>query len=154
MRCAYRLVARPLGHVCYGHTRQFLLPETNTMPITALFAGLLALIFIALSARVIGRRQGARVALGDAGDRSLQRRIRAHANFAEYTPIALIALGLAESLKAWPLALYVIGGILLFGRVIHAIGISREPETLALRVTGMVLTFIAIGGAAALLAGD
>ena len=45
------------------------------MPITALYAGLLAPLFILLSMRVIRRRRGAKVAVGDGGDMALLRRI-------------------------------------------------------------------------------
>jgi uncharacterized membrane protein YecN with MAPEG domain len=65
------------------------------MPITALFAGLLAPLYIVLALRVIGSRRSARVALGDGGDPALTRRMRVHANFAEYAPFTLLLMGLA-----------------------------------------------------------
>jgi uncharacterized membrane protein YecN with MAPEG domain len=70
------------------------------MPITALFAGLLAPLYIVLALRVIGLRRSAGVALGDGGDPWLTRRMRVHANFAEYAPFTLLLMGLAESLHA------------------------------------------------------
>jgi uncharacterized membrane protein YecN with MAPEG domain len=33
------------------------------------------------------------------------------------------------------------GAVLVFGRAIHALGVSREPEWIAMRVTGMASTF-------------
>jgi uncharacterized protein len=124
------------------------------MPITALFAGLLAILLIVLSARVINGRQSGRVELGTSNregeDRELLRRVRVHANFVEYTPFALVLIGLAESLKAPGYLLYGLGAILLVGRIVHAYGFSQPNSIMALRVSGMVLTFLAIGGAAAL----
>ena len=63
---------------------------------TPLYAGLLALLFVALSARVIVQRRRAHVSVGDGNDQSLRQKMRVHANFAEYTPIGLVLLGLTE----------------------------------------------------------
>ena len=111
------------------------------MPITALYAGLLALLFVFLAVRVIGARRSAKVAIGDGGDAPLRRRMRVHANFAEYVPLALLLIALLEGLKISTLVLHGLGVVLLFGRVVHAFGVSQEPEDLRLRVTGMVATF-------------
>jgi len=119
------------------------------MPITALYASLLALIFLALSIRVIGFRRVVRIGLGDGGDSALLRRVRVHANFAEYVPLCLILIGLAESLRAPPILLHGLGGLLLAARISHAYGVSHQPETFAWRVSGMVGTLTAIGVAAA-----
>lgn len=124
------------------------------MQITALYAGLLAILLIFLSARVINVRQSGKVEIGtanrDGENRELLRRVRVHANFIEYTPYALILIGLAESLKAPSFLLYGLGAALLVGRIVHAYGFSAPNSIMALRVGGMVLTFLAIGGAAAL----
>ena len=71
------------------------------MTITPIYAGLLTLVFVALSVRVIGGRRMAGVGLGDGGNRLLLRKTRAHGNFAEYVPFALILMALAE-LQAGP----------------------------------------------------
>ena len=119
------------------------------MPITALYAGLLAPLFVVLALRVIGARRGAKVAIGDGGDAQLRRRMRVHANFAEYVPLALLLIGLAESLKVSPMLLHACGIVLLLGRLVHAFGVSQETEDLRLRVTGMMATFGVILAAAA-----
>ena len=115
------------------------------MPITALYASLLALIFLVLSVRVIGLRRVVRIGLGDGGDAALLRRVRVHANFAEYVPLCLILIGLAESLRAPPVLLHGLGGLLLAARISHAYGVSRQPETFAWRVSGMVGTLTVLG---------
>jgi uncharacterized protein len=114
------------------------------MPITALFAGLLALLFLVLSLRVIGARRSAKVSIGDGGDRTLQRRARVHGNFAEYVPITLVLMGLAESGGTPKMAVWTAGLLLLAGRLVHAYGVSQEREVLALRVAGMAMTFASI----------
>ncbi len=114
------------------------------MAVTALYASILALLFVLLSLRVIFVRRRARVALGDGGDRTLQRRLRAHGNFAEYAPLVLVLMALAEMQDAPALALHGIGLALLAGRCLHAYSVSREPEPIQLRVAGMTLTFIAL----------
>jgi len=80
--------------------------------ITPLYAGCIALVFIALSARVILYRRRNLISLGDAGDKSLLKRMRAQANCAEYAPIGLILLALTE-LQGAP------------GSVIHALTLPR-----------------------------
>jgi uncharacterized protein len=119
------------------------------MPITALYAALLAPLFLLLSARVIRRRRGAKVAVGDGGDAMLLRRMRVHANFAEYVPLALLLMALAESLQTWPWLLHLLGLALLTGRVSHAYGVSQPRETFTFRVFGMAATLSVIGAAAA-----
>jgi uncharacterized protein len=118
------------------------------MPITALYAALIAVLFIVLSFRVINVRGSAKVSLGDGGNKELEKRIRAHANCAEYAPLGLILIGLAESLHAGSFVLHALGGTLLAARTLHAVGISKT--IMRLRLVGMVLTFGVIGVAAGL----
>jgi uncharacterized protein len=104
----------------------------------------LACLFVALSARVIFMRGSARISLGDGGDAELRRRMRVHANFAEYAPFALLLLALAESLQTPDWALHLTGLSLLAGRCAHAFGVSRAKEDFRFRIGGMSLTFAAI----------
>ena len=114
------------------------------MPITALYASLLAVVFIVLSFRTISTRRAQKVEIGDGGDKDLLRRMRVHANFAEYVPIALILLAAAESLGSPRLLLHGIGATLVIGRISHAYALSQSPHILSLRVFGMAATFAAI----------
>ena len=63
-----------------------------TLTLTPIYAGILTLIYIALSIRVIAGRRAAKARIGDGGDILLQRRLRVHANFAEYIPLALLLM--------------------------------------------------------------
>jgi hypothetical protein len=114
------------------------------MPITALYAGLLAFLFVALAAQVIVFRRGERISLGDGGNDTLLKRIRAHGNFAEYAPFALVLIGLAESAKADPRLLHGLGIALVAGRIAHAVGVSQSPQIMRLRVGGMIATLTVI----------
>jgi len=114
------------------------------MPITALFALPLAILYIVLAFRVIRIRRQARVEIGDGGARDLLRRIRVHSNAAEYIPLGLLTMGLAESQGAFSWLVAAIGATLLTGRIAHAYALSQEPHILRMRVAGMMLTFTAI----------
>jgi uncharacterized membrane protein YecN with MAPEG domain len=79
----------------------------------------------------------------------LLRRMRVHANFAEYVPLALLLMALAESLQTWPWLLHLLGLVLLMGRLSHAYGVSQPRENFSFRVFGMEATLSVIGAAAA-----
>ena len=115
-----------------------------SLAVTALYGGLLGLLFFALSINVIGKRRSEQVALGHEGKPRLERAIRAHANFAEYAPFVLLMMGLAEmsSTPAW--RLHLIGSLLLAGRLLHAYCFAFTEGHFPSRVGGMVLTFAAL----------
>ena len=114
------------------------------MAITAFYAALLALFFVFLSFRVIGWRRLKSVELGHGEDSELLRRMRVHANFAEYVPFTLLLMAIAESMTAPRPLIHVAGLILIAGRLMHAYGLSQTPHILRLRVGGMILTFTAL----------
>lgn len=122
------------------------------LPVTALYAGLLALYFIWLATRVIKARRVHRVALGT-HHRLVERAARAHGNFAEYVPFALLLMALCEINRLPDWALHVLGVVLVAGRVLHATGIAKEPEEFKWRVLGTSLTFTMMGVAGAALLG-
>jgi uncharacterized membrane protein YecN with MAPEG domain len=115
------------------------------MQITAFYASLLAVLFLYLSVRVIGGRREQRVELGHGESGELLRRMRVHANFAEYVPFTLLLMGLAESMAPPRIILHMVGITLVAGRLLHAYGLSQTPQILRYRVWGMTLTFVALG---------
>ncbi len=121
--------------------------------ITSLYAGLLALLFFALSVHTIRQRRALQVALGDKGQPLLKRAVRAHANFAEYVPLILLMIMMLEfhQMPAW--VLHGLGLTLLIGRGLHAWGITRPEEDYRWRVTGMSMTFVCLLLSAVLLIG-
>ena len=114
------------------------------MAITAFYAALLGLFFVFLSFRVIGWRRLKSVELGHGEDSELLRRMRVHANFAEYVPFTLLLMAIAESMTAPRPLIHVAGLILIAGLFMHAYGLSQTPHILRLRVGGMILTFTAL----------
>jgi uncharacterized membrane protein YecN with MAPEG domain len=119
-----------------------------TLAIVPVYAALLALLFVMLSLAVVRQRRSGRVAIGTAGDRELERRVRVHGNFAEYTPLALLLLAMAEIRGAPGLLLHGLCLCLLLGRASHAWGVSHLDEDLRFRVAGMVATFATLIAAA------
>lgn len=95
--------------------------------ITAVVAAALAVVLIVLSARVILHRRSKLIGIGHGGDKELARKVRAHANFIEYVPLALIMLGFAELGGAHRLLVAGIGAWLVVARIAHATGLSRKP---------------------------
>jgi uncharacterized protein len=110
---------------------------------TALYAAPLVLLFMALSAYVIVYRRGNRLPLGDAGDAGdaeLLARIRAQGNCAEYMPVGLILLLIAE--QAGPGVLFHLAGItLLVGRFVHAGHLAILRRSYVLRPVAIFATF-------------
>lgn len=116
-------------------------------PVTALYAGLLALLFVILSVRIPPLRYKAKAGIGDGGDPTLARAVRVHANFAEHVPLALIVMALAEANGLGPWT-HLLGAPLIVGRIAHAQGLGRSTGPSALRAVGMgtAWSVIAIGG--------
>ena len=121
-----------------------------TVPVTAITAAICAYIFVWLSRRTIRLRTTHKVALGDNNVQPLQWAIRAHGNFAEYTPLAIIILFLNE-IAGWPVFYTTFLAVLLVAsRISHIYGMPTiHPEDkkeyfrkyLPFRVGGMVGTF-------------
>ncbi len=118
------------------------------MRIVPYYAAALAFLFIFLSFRVINGRRLNKIALGAGGNPGMERLMRVHANFAEYTPFALVLLGMAELRGTAPMVLHGLGVALVGGRAAHAYGVSQTPENLRFRTVGMMLTFavLAVAG--------
>ena len=83
----------------------------------------------------------------------LTRAIRAHANFAEYAPLALLMLATLALTNTAALPIHVLGVALTLGRALHAVGMMRERHPNVLRFTGSLLTVLvlSLGGVLCLL---
>ncbi len=115
-----------------------------TADITGLYAAALALLFVVLSARVITVRRANKVSLGDGGDADLVARVRAQGNFAEYAPLGIVLILIAE-LQATPAVwLHLCGALLLAGRLMHGVNFSFGLRIMVLRVGGMFLTLTSL----------
>lgn len=120
--------------------------------ITMFYAGILGLIFLVLAFRVVRLRRSLKVGLGSGGHEELDRAVRAHANFGEYVPLALLLLALVEAGTAAPIwAVHLLGLVLLFGRLIHGfLGLNRQSGYSAGRFWGTALTWVVIAAASLL----
>ena len=125
--------------------------------ITSYYAGFLALFYIVLSLRVLALRGNplfrflaftsnsqdtdSPIAAGQ----TLERAVRGHGNFAEYVPLFLILLYLAEMAGAGAGLLHGCAGGFALGRVMHGILFCFLTKNMVLRVGGMVLTLTPMG---------
>ena len=112
--------------------------------VTMLYASLLGLLLIALSWGVSKVRLREQVSLGAGELSDLESAIRAHGNFIEYVPFALVLLLLAESAGAQTWLLHALGGSLLAARLLHAYGIRQPGSTNNYRKYGAALTWLMI----------
>ena len=111
------------------------------MHITGIYAALATLLVLILAARVSFGRGRAKVGIGDGGDHELLKRIRAHANALENLPIALLLLLLLELDQVRPPWLHAFGCVLVAGRILHAIGLSRTSKESIGRLLGTAMTW-------------
>ncbi len=118
-----------------------------SLPITSLLTGVFVIMMVILALQVSLCRQKLRVSLGDGNDEALRRKIRAHGNFAEYVPLALIGLALIESAGGSVQFVSKLAVALLTSRIIHAIGIvhfkAATPRVIAMVMQNTV--FISMG---------
>ena len=111
----------------------------------AFYTALNALILVILGVLVTRARVSTQTDIGDAGKPEMAGPLRAHANNAEWTPMALLMMW-TLSISVFGASIWVIhamGATLTIGRILHAIGLSRSTGPSALRFVGMILTWIA-----------
>ncbi len=111
--------------------------------VTALYGALNALFNIFLANNVSSLRRKHKVGLGQGEAPEMLVAIRAHANNAEFVPLAIVMMLLAEmcGAKSWTLHLY--GGLLLAARVAHWIGLPRKAPN-PFRFGGTAITWTGI----------
>lgn len=97
------------------------------LPVTMTFAGVAALINIWLAIRVGQVRQSQNVSIGDGGNEAVIRRMRAHSNYVEFTPFALILIGVVELAhhgSGTPGWLWAVASVYFLGRIAHGLGMD------------------------------
>lgn len=112
--------------------------------ITLLFVSLHVLLMLLLAVRVVAYRRSQQIGIGDGEDKYLLRRIRAHGNFVEYVPMALLLMGLLEMSGLSAIWLWAVGGLLLLARCLHAWGLSHRSGYSFGRFWGTLLTWTAL----------
>ena len=118
-----------------------------TVPASALYGSFLAIITIFLSMNVSRNRGRAKTLFGTGNDDALESAIRAHGNAAEYVPLGILMLVIAEIIGANATSMHGLGGTMLIGRVASSHGILARVN--GTRVIGAVLTWLATLGAVA-----
>lgn len=108
--------------------------------ITMLYAALLALVYIGLTLCVVQGRFKHRIGLGDGGIEPMTQRIRAHANFAEYVPFALLLIFLVEYARYPAILVHALGTALVIARILHAVGLYGSPNKSLGRMYGTIAT--------------
>lgn len=110
------------------------------MIVTPIYAGILAILFFVLSMRVVALR-GHGASLGDGGDPRLQRRIRAHGNFAEYVPLILVMMAMLELSRFSTYLLHGLGIALVVARLLHGYALSYSERFKFGRFWGTAITY-------------
>jgi uncharacterized membrane protein YecN with MAPEG domain len=114
--------------------------------ITGLYAGLCGVLLVILYLRISQRRLTSKIGLGSGGDADLERRIRAHGNFIESVPIALVLLFLFEHAGAEPMYVHAFGIVLVLSRMAHAQGLSKSAGRSIGRFYGSIGTVLVVAG--------
>lgn len=98
------------------------------LPITALYAGLLALfaLYLSFQAGTYRGKAGVSILYGDPINLELAQRVRRHQNFLEYVPTILLLMALVEINGGSNMFLYVVGALLIAARVAHAVGLQHD----------------------------
>jgi uncharacterized protein len=111
------------------------------MPVISLFfAAALVLLNLWLGIRCGQVRAREKINHGDGGNVLLQRRMRAHLNFSEYTPTILILFLALELAGTGSLILQVIAIAYVIARICHALGM--DPDSSKLREIGILVTML------------
>lgn len=119
----------------------------SALPVTSLYAALLGLFLIPITMRVGLRRLKTNINLGLGDDETLLRCARAHANFLEHVPMALILLALTELGGASAVYIHSLGACLVIARLMHYFTIITTPMAVT-RAIGMLGTFAVYIGTA------
>jgi uncharacterized membrane protein YecN with MAPEG domain len=118
---------------------------------TAIYAAILGLLAAILTINVIVNRVRAKVNVSDGGVPALAKAIRAHGNFAEHTPLALLLIGFDEAFGYRSAIILTLGGVLLIARLLSAWGLNTSLEQTFGRQAGASLTVLATAVSAALI---
>lgn len=113
------------------------------LPITLTIAGAAALVNLWLAMRCGRVRTAEKISIGDGGNQRLIARMRAQANFVEYTPFVLMLIGLIELADGTSPWLWIVGVAYILGRIAHAIGMDGA---MPLRLAGTIVTLLTLAG--------
>lgn len=122
------------------------------IPVTGVFAAVIGILLLVLSAHVSRFRMKYKKGLGVTDDPDFVAAVRAHGNLVEYAPLGLIMLGAAELNGVASGLVYWTGMALVVGRILHAWGmINGHGGPHWARALGILLTWLSILALALLL---
>jgi len=124
---------------------------SSLIEISSLFAAILGVLHVIFTLRVGLYRKNSKISFGDGGDATLLKRIRAHGNFIENAPIALILILLNELQGLDDSYLYALGGVFLVSRLAHYSALAFSLPVI-FRMLGMLGTMGSIAALAVCLA--
>ena len=123
----------------------------TTFQIVALYVALHLILAPILMFRVGQVRIKEKISIGDGDNPALFARIRAHGNYVETAPFALIGLFALAMMGAHSIALHIFGAVFFIGRLCHAHGMDQKGSNGKGRVIGMMMTLFTFFGTAAYL---
>jgi uncharacterized protein len=118
--------------------------------VTLVTTALMALLASYLAVRVIVKRVTLKVEWGDGGKPEMAQAIRAHANFSELVPMALLALAACEIAGTQQLWVIALAASLVAARLLSALGLSRSLGPSLSRQAGASITLLVTSTAALL----
>ena len=120
----------------------------TTFQIVALYVALHLILLPILMFRVGQVRIKEKISLCDGENPALFARIRAHGNYVETTPFALIGLFALAMIGAHHVALHLFGAIFLIGRLLHVHGMAQTGSNGKGRLIGTMMTLFTFFGTA------
>ena len=118
------------------------------LPVTSIYAALLALLGIVLAGLVGRARSKTTVSLGDGDNAGIVEANRRHMNWVENVPVTLLLLAMVElngAPKDW---VHALGAVLLVARLLHPFGIEIAKMNTWQRGAGAGLSFLVTIGCA------
>jgi uncharacterized membrane protein YecN with MAPEG domain len=123
----------------------------SDISISLALAAVFGLLHVIFTLRVGNYRFKSRISLGDGGDPEMRNRIRAHGNFIENVPIAVLLILLNDLDGAQDNTLILMGSILLISRLTHYLTIATRRLPVILRPLSMIGTLGTILAASVML---
>ena len=115
------------------------------LPISLSAAAAAAFINLWLGIRIGQVRTSEKVSIGDGGNEKVIRRMRAQANFVEFTPFVLILIVLLELAIGTSTLLWAAMAVFMVARIVHALGMDGMAKG---RPIGIMLTLLIMTGLA------
>jgi uncharacterized protein len=109
------------------------------LPIALTTAAAAAIVNLWLGIRIGQVRTREKISVGDGGNEALIRRMRAQANFVEFTPFVLVLVALLEMATGTTIWLWAAAGLYIVARLAHAFGMDGMKGG---REAGILLTML------------